>query len=123
MPAELTLSASVTYDDGVSQAESLSVADLLQDVTTKITTRGQQTIATSDTAINLGSVATLGYMILVNRDTTNYVDVKVAAAGTVIARLRPNGGFCMFLVGSGITAPVAIANTASCVIDKMICSL
>lgn len=123
MASELTLSFSMAYDDGVSDPESLSIAELFQDVTTKVTARGQQSIGITDTAINLGSVAALGYMVLINRDTTNYVDVKVAAAGTIIARLRPSGGFCIFLVGSGITAPVAIANTAACVIDKLICSL
>lgn len=123
MAGELALSVSMTYDDGVSQAESLFVTDFSMDVATKITYRGQQSIATSDTAINLGSVATLGMWVLVNRDPTNYVELKVAAAGTIIARLAPNGGFCAFRIGSGITAPAAIANTAACIIDKFICSL
>lgn len=124
MSRELTCTGLLAYDDGVSDPVQLALANpFYVNVATKITARDQQSILTTETVINLGGVAVLGYWMMVNRDTTNYVDVKIAAASTIIARLDPNGGFCIWKIGSGITAPVAIANTAACIIDKLILSL
>lgn len=121
MANEIALSGNLSYSDANGAKQELGVESLLQSVTTKITHRGQQSIATTETTLELGSVSSVGYVILINRDGTNYVDVKTAASGTIFARLQP-GGFCILYLGSGVTAPVAIANTAACVIDKLICS-
>ena len=121
MANELTLTGNFAYTDANGAKQELGVDSLLQSVTTKVTSRAQQSIATSETTINLGGVASVGWLILVNLDDTNYVEIKTAASGTIIAKLPP-GGFCILYLGSGITAPVAIANTAACIIDKLICS-
>lgn len=71
-------------------------------------------VNTTDTTIPLLSAGTLGYAVFLNLDPTNPIDLKVAAAGTIIARLDANGGCALLKIGSGITAPVAIANTATC---------
>lgn len=111
------------YKDSNNVTDEIKITDLLVNVATKIISRAQQSINTIETALNLGSVGTLGYVILVNLDPDNYIDLKTAASGTIIARLDAGGGFAFFKVGSGITAPVAIANTSPCVIDKLLCSL
>lgn len=121
MASEIQLTASLAYSDANGVTDELGVPTLTADVTTKVTSRAQQSIATSETVINLGGVSSVGWLILVNRDATNYVDIKTAASGTIFARLPP-GGFCVLYLGSGVTAPVAVAHTAACVVDKFICS-
>lgn len=121
MASEITIYGDLSYTDSNGVTAELLVDSLIQDVSTKVTLRGQQTIATSETPINFGSVSSAGWLIIKNLDPTNYVDVKTAAAGTIFAHIPP-GGICLLYLGSGVTAPVAVAHTAPCVIDKLICS-
>lgn len=121
MANELTISANLAYLDTNNVQEELAIESLRQSVTTKIIGRSQQVIATSETAITLAGVSSVGWLMLINLDATNFVNIKTAASGTIFAKLPP-GGFCVLYLGSGVTAPVAIADTASCVIDKLICS-
>ena len=123
MATQLTSNVSLAYDDGVSQPISLQLAEFLSVMATKIVYRGQQLIATADTDLDLGAVATLGYFLIVNLDPTNYVDLKTQTAGTIIARLDPAGGWFGGKFGAGITAPAAIANTTACLLDILIASL
>ena len=116
----LTLNLSVQYADDNDVEKSLAVADFEYTGTTDLVSDGSQSIATSETAINLGGVTPLGYVMLVNRDPTNYIDVKTGASGVIFARLRPSGGACCLMLGSGVTAPVAIANTAACILERFI---
>lgn len=121
MSLEVTISAGLAYRDANGVSLELFAEALQFDVTTTIVDRGQQSIATSDTAITKGSVGTMGWVFLKNLDPTNFVNVKTAAAGTIIVKLPP-GGIAVFYVGSGVTAPVAVADTAAVLIDKLICS-
>lgn len=122
MANEVTATGSVAYSDANGVKDSLAISSFVSSVGTKIIQRSAQSIPTSETAVNLGPVSAPGYAVLVNRDPTNYVDVKVATSGAVFARLLPNGGFCVVYLGSGAQAPYAVANTAACVIDVFICS-
>jgi len=123
MANELTLSGSLAYSDSNDVENTLDFSDVVKSVATKIIARHSQSIATSDTALNLGSIGTLGYVLLINRDASNYVNLKVAASGTIIGRLEADGGFAFFKVGSGITAPALIADTSACIVECLLCSL
>ena len=124
MADEITMTGSVAYSDSNDVAVDLTPAAFLASVATKAVSLGTQSIATTETTLNLGGLAALGVVMLVNRDPTNYVDVKTAASGIKIARLKPGGGFAiMDWSAGGVTAPVAIADTAACVIEKLLCSL
>ena len=72
-----------------------------------------QSIATSETTIVMGDATGAGWVFMQNQDATNYVEIKTAASGTIFAKLLA-GEYCFFRFGSGVTAPVAIANTAAC---------
>jgi hypothetical protein len=123
MSRELFANVTLAYNDGVSQPVWLQIANFYANVATKVAFRGQQSIGITDTLLDFGSVVVFGYWVLVNLDPTNYVDLKVEAGGTIIARLDPAGGFIAGKIGSGITAPAALANTAPCILDMLICSL
>ena len=122
MASELTLNASMVFDDSdIPDPLTLSVTDKTITLTTVMAVYNKQLIATSETTINLGGIGTLGYVIFVNMDDTNYIEIKTAASGTIIGKLFP-GELMFFRVGSGITAPVAIANTAQCRMATLICA-
>lgn len=123
MANELTINCSLVYDDGdIPEPIQLFVTDALATLTTAKPVFNVQTIATTETTINLGGVTTLGWVLFVNLDDTNYVEIKTAASGTVIGKMRPGKPYGPVEMGSGVTAPVAIANSASCRVATLICA-
>ena len=83
-------------------------------------TKNNQSIGTTEEAIQLGEVGTLGYAIFINRDETNYLEIRSASgAGNDIIKLKA-GELAMFRFGSDVTAPYAIANTSACVLEYLI---
>ncbi|MES2155942.1 MAG: hypothetical protein V4510_12480 [bacterium] len=82
---------------------------------------GKQLIShTGDTAIKLGDTSAPGYVLILNLDATNYVELKTASSGTIFARLDAAVGFAFLKLGSGAQAPAALANTADCLIESFI---
>lgn len=122
MANEITINATLEYDDGVSSPASSQVTDFLSSVTTPIKAQFTQSIPTSSTAINLAGIASPRWVMFINRDSVNYVEIKVASAGAIFAKLLP-GEFCLLPLGSGAQVPYAIANTAAVDLDVLICSL
>lgn len=120
MANELTISASLTYADSFDVAESVTKQNFQRTPATLKPVKTIQTINTSETALLLGDGNTLtgGDMWVRNLDATNYVEIKVAAAGAIFCKLLP-GRFCLVPPGSGMTAPVAIANTAAVKVEIM----
>lgn len=123
MANELAISALMNYSDSNGTQASLPqvLAPLLVSVTTKIIFRGTQLVGTSIGVINIGSIATLGWYILVNRDPVNTIRLYNSTVGIIINQMFP-GEFCMGRFGQGITAPAALAVGAPCQMDVLICS-
>lgn len=116
MADELTIDVSMAYADTV-KSDSLSVEDVLTSISSKKPAHYTQNVGTSEEALILADVGTLGYVLLVNRDTTNFVNVKTATSGTVFAKLLPNNGMALFHFGSGVTAPFVQADTGACDVE------
>lgn len=93
--------------------------DFLASISTKKFTWAKQNIATSEEAINLGEATAPGYAIFINRDATNYIELKVATSGAIFAKLKA-GECCLLRLGSGAQVPYAIANTAACQLEYLI---
>jgi hypothetical protein len=70
-----------------------------------------QAIGTSDETLQLGDVASLGWLVMKNTDATNYVEIGYTS-GTYFAKLKA-GEFCAFRAGAGLTAIHAKANTGA----------
>lgn len=121
MANELTLNASMNYADSESADETIEVVEKLASVATKRYTKVKQNIGTSEEAINLGDISAPGWVLLRNRDETNYIEIKVATSAAIFAKLLP-GEFCFLRLGSGAQAPYAIANTAACQLEIFIAS-
>jgi hypothetical protein len=122
MANEITVNGSLVYEDSEDMAASMSQLNDIINVTTKKPFRNRQTITTSEVAINLGGVASLGWMMFKNLDETNYIEIKTGTGGTVIGKMLAGESYGPVRCGSGITAPYAIANTASCDMEVMICA-
>ncbi len=123
MANEITVNASLAYVDSEGANVSLECPDdLQQSVSTKRYTCLKQLIGTSATALSLGTVSSLGYVILINRDPLHYVDLMVSSSGAIFGRLNANGGTAMLQLGSGSQVPYAIAQTASCQIEGLLVS-
>lgn len=119
MANELTINASLVYSDTEGTKAALSLVDKVVNVTTKLVAGIKQNVGTSEEALKLGDLSSLGFVLLINRDLTNYIELKTATSGTVIAKMFP-GECCMFRFGSGITAPFVVANTATCQMDILL---
>lgn len=119
MANEVTVAASLSYADANS-SEQLAQASFTYTPATLRKVKLTQTVNTSETTVNLGGVSTPGFVEFVNRDPTNYVELKVAASGAIFAKLHPAGGTACLFLGSGAQAPVAVANSAACLVEVMV---
>lgn len=123
MAAEITLTASLEGDNSIFD-RVLNLSGQRFDFTAALASQkyqqGFQNVGTSEEAINLGDVSTLGWALFINRDTTNFISLKTATGGTVFAKLPPKGGCALFHFGSGVTAPWAVADTAACNMEYLI---
>lgn len=121
MANEITMNASLGYVDSELASLILAIPQNLQKtITTKRYVLNRLVVTTAELAIPLGNLSSLGYYLFINRDPTNYVELRVSTGGVKFARLDPVNGFACGRFGSGISAPFAIANTASCDVDYFI---
>jgi hypothetical protein len=128
MANEITVNASLEYEDSTGNELSCESVEVVKSVTTKRAVKLVQEIGTSEEAIDLGDTSTPKWAYFRNLDPTNYIELKVATSGAIFARLDPDtnedgkGGFAIVPLGSGAQAPFAIANTAACRMEIMIIS-
>lgn len=122
MANEVTVTASLQYADSDDADQSISVSELLRTVTTKKFIRAKQTIGITEEALILGEVTSPFELFIINRDTTNFVNVKCATSGTIFAKLLA-GKAMLVPLGSGAQAPFIIADTAPVLIEYLVISL
>lgn len=115
MAAELTLQIKASFVKGGTTITFPGDEDS-QSIT--ITVSGsrfiqmRQSVGTSEEALDLGDIATGGYFVAVNRDSTNYVELRSGTGATDFIRLNA-GEVCAFRISGDASAPFAIANTAA----------
>lgn len=121
MANEISITASLSVAKGNLATESLTVSAVHATLTGKQITKGTQTIPTTagGTAVVLGGLGSVGWIHVKNLDTTNYVDLMTAVSGTAFARLKP-GEVALLRLPPAITAPAALANTASVDIEFLL---
>lgn len=122
MANEITVGCSLAYSDAELTDISLAFSELTGSISTKKFTWIKQNIGTSEEALILGEVSSLGWFIGINRDSTNFVELRVSTGSTKFAKMKPLMP-CLFYFGSGVTAPYAIADTATCQIEYILLSV
>lgn len=116
MAITLTTTLSVTLG---STSDSLSVSNLAVSVAGSRMIHNRQEIGTSEEALILGDVAAGGFLIIVNRDATNFVELRSGTSATDFVRLKP-GEPALFRLSPDATAPYAIADTAACEVEYIL---
>lgn len=124
MANEITVTAVLQYNNTAKGLpnEILSLNSVSFSITGVNYQKGSMTVPTTagGTAIPLGGVSTSGgWCFVKNTDSTNYCQIMTAVSGTAFIRLMP-GEAAVFRLDAGITAPAALANTASIKLDYMI---
>lgn len=107
MANKLSVEASVEFRPENRKAVSTGELMFTYEPASKAYITGIQTIGTTEEVLELGDVSTAGMIIIINRDTTNFVEVGLTASYPI--KLLP-GQFCMVPPSSG--AIYALANTA-----------
>lgn len=119
MADEIKVNGSIEYSDSEDSSVDLEIANLLATVTTKRFIKYKHNIGVTEEAIKLGELSTLGWAMFINRDPTNFIELRVATSGAKFGKLFP-GEFALLRLGSGAQAPYAIADTAACQMDVLI---
>lgn len=121
MADELTLSIRATLSKSGSEITfpPASAQALTIDVSGSRWLHNRQEIGTSEEALELGDISTGGYLIAINRDATNYLELRSGTGGTDLVRINA-GEIACFRVSSDATAPYAIANTSACVLEYLL---
>lgn len=121
MADELQLSARLKFAKGARNADTdgMGITGLTFDVSGTDFIHASQSIATSATAIDIGGITACGYMVVVNRDSTNYVEISRATLSSGQGTIKLLAGeFAVFRLGSN--TPYAIADTAAVEIEYII---
>ena len=114
MAKEITVSATLSFSK-TGSSDSFTVPSTQFDFTGVNYIRGTFTAATTP-GTALPRTTTYGFAIIINRDTSNYVQVLTATGGTTIILLNP-GEFCIVRLDAALTAPFVMAHTAACRIE------
>ncbi len=122
MSNEITLSASLAYSDSEGTTDALiPMAAALATITTKKTLHSKMSVTTAELALPLGNLASLGWCAFVNRDPTNFIEIRTSTGAVKFCKL-PAGKGALLYIGSGVTAPFVIADTANCQLEYFLCA-
>lgn len=123
MANEVSLSAILEYSDANGVSDTIQVPSLSVTIATLLHARVPQSVGfAASQAINLGAAGVGGWVMFVNLDPTNFINILTGTGGVIFAKLLP-GEFCLFRMGSGVTAPFAQASVAACLLDVLVVSL
>jgi hypothetical protein len=123
MANELTISASAQYEDDDGVTAGLEVAALTRTLTTKKVLKTKQTVGTSAEALVIGDVASLGFLMIINRDVTNFVSVLTGDGGDVVGKIFPGECYGPVRLGADMQAPFVQADTDDCEIEVLLCAV
>lgn len=116
MANELTVAANLSFVKG-SVSVSMAIGATRFTVTGTDYMRGTQTVGTAAEALDIGDITTPGWMLIVNRDATNYVEIRDGADGADVVKIKA-GEFALFRLAT--TTPYVIATTAACQVEYVV---
>jgi len=123
MADELTITLSVQFDKGSLDYTFPATAPAAVTITGDDMVLHTQEIGTSEEAIILGDVDisanTGAWFVGINRDTTNYIEIRPGTGVADMIRMEP-GEPCFFKIPPTATAPFAVADTAACKLEYML---
>jgi hypothetical protein len=117
MSNEILFTGQLQFEKG-GYSDFFGEASMRADMSGSHFIHNKQTIATTATALALGSVATPGYAIFKNHDSDNDVSIRAGSSGTNVIKV-PAGKTIGPVVLATVT-PYAIAGTAACELEYLI---
>ena len=119
MSNEITVSFSLAVSKG-GTSESLALAETLFSMTGTNMTRFRQEIGITEEAITMCvDIGTPGWFAAINRDATNFIEIRAGTGAADLVRLNAGEG-CCFRLAADATAPFAIADTAACELEVLL---
>lgn len=115
MANEITLSASLEFLKATI-GSSLSESALTFDVSGTDYVQASQAVGTTDEALDIGNITTLGYLFIKNMDSTNFVVYRDADDQGNAVKIKA-GEIALFRAGTA--APFVMADTAECIINYL----
>jgi hypothetical protein len=110
MADEITLTSKLRFEKGGVEVFLEKVAASFTVAGTKYMKQTQE-IGTVEEAIDLGDAGKGGYLMGINLDSSNFMEIHSGAGGTDLIRLEP-GDVCLFRVTDD-AVPFGIADTAA----------
>lgn len=114
MANELTVSSASLSFEKSGVADDFEVAEKLVNVSGQRYIHHVQLVGTIVEALEIGELGTLGWLLIVNRDATNFVSLRMGAGGADVVKLLAGESARFRLAGN---TPHAIANGAACYCD------
>jgi hypothetical protein len=118
MAKELTAAGRLLFDDGDTRVE-FNKGVLTIDSTGKQVVHHIQSIGTSEEALDVGDITTLGWIIFFNRDKTNYVEIRPGSGLADLLRIEKREVSGPMRLAQDATL-YAIANTAACELEYLL---
>lgn len=113
MANEISVTGSISLSN-----TNIEITKSFSDLVTQTTERyhaSVQTIGTTEEALTIGDISTIGYGIFHNADTTNFIELGLTGSYTV--KLKA-GEWAIFRLDSN--APYAKADTAACKLEYIL---
>lgn len=117
MADELTNRASLTFEKGGTTV-TLTWGPTDIDVSGTNALHNRQNVGTSEEALLLGDVAAGGWFFGINRDATNYIEIRAGSGLADLVKIKP-GEFAFFRTAADAT-PYVIADTAACELEYVV---
>jgi hypothetical protein len=124
MADELTLKVTFNYNPSTAGEVTVAPAEFngTFDVSGSALISGIQEIGTSEETLTLGDVSTLGYLMIKNLDSTNFIQYNVDATPTQYTGKLKAGEFALVRLGDTASALYLKADTAACDIQYWLLS-
>lgn len=116
MASELTISAELDFTKGTVSISKVGSSTKFTVTGTKYV-QAVQSIGVTAEALGLGDIGTPGYIIIFNRDATNFVEIRDGSGGADVVKLKA-GEFALFRLATA--TPYLIADTAIVVVEYVL---
>ena len=118
MSNEATVRVSLAFEKG-GTSMTLSIGPLDSDVSGTLPQWKKASIGfAAEEALDLGDAGAGGLFMAVNRDTTNYVEIRPNTGVADLVKLKP-GEPCLFRLAAD-AVPYALANTAAVPLEYLV---
>jgi hypothetical protein len=118
MPGTARVTLRFAYSDGTYTVDK-NVRRQSIAVSGTLLMHSQQSVGTSQEALDLQGLSTGGLCMIINRDATNYVFVRAGDGLKALVRLKA-GEPSLFRISSDATIPRVQADTASVIIEVLL---